>query len=175
MRKSTGAKRWIAAGAIGAALLAGCDSSSVDETTRDESGQIVGEGELGAFALKVGDCFDEQAVLSGEPFELVSVGAVPCSEPHTAEVVSVNDTFFEGEDSLPAQDVVDSRSAQACLSDLVAYTGQPYEESLFDVIPLTPTQDSWDILGDRGLACIGITLSQETGMPIESNSSMRAS
>ncbi|MDA3040977.1 MAG: hypothetical protein O3C27_15900 [Actinomycetota bacterium] len=64
----------------GIAVFGGANAFDAN-TTRDESGEIVEAGGLGVFAMEVGDCFQV-------PIEdlVQSVEAVPCTEPHDAQV-----------------------------------------------------------------------------------------
>jgi hypothetical protein len=39
---------------------------------------------------------------------------------------------------------------------------------------LVPTKESWDVIDDRGLVCVGVTLNDALDAPIESSESMRA-
>ncbi len=50
---------------------------------RGETGEIEAAGSVDAFAMQVGDCFDDQ---SGQPGEVSDVPGVPCEEPHDNQV-----------------------------------------------------------------------------------------
>ena len=60
------------------------------------------------------------------------------------------------------------------LIPLNTYTGTDYATSPFDFAPLIPTQESWDVIDDRGLLCIGVTLNDAQDAPIETSESMKA-
>jgi len=159
--------------------LAACGDSYSDTTSRDEAGQITDEGTVGVFALQVGDCINDPSMLEvAEPGQdsedVAELTAVPCSELHTGEVVAVDDAVFDGEDEYPAEVVLESRSYEHCVLALEEYTGQSYEESYFDVFAMYPSPESWDLDRDRGVACVGVVLSENTLLPIESTGSMKA-
>lgn len=67
--------------------------SENDETTRDESGEVIKSGEVGIFALKVGDCFQftSDDFGSKEINLPLSLPVVPCTDLHDGEVISVFD------------------------------------------------------------------------------------
>ena len=180
-RLSCGGGAVVVAVASTAVLFAGCtsDSSSNDETTRDSSGQVVEGGDVGVFALEVGDCVDASSFLDsvaeGDPAEVEQFAAIPCSDPHTGEVILVDDEFFADLDEFPTteNDLYDS-AAPACVSALDDYTGTTYESSPYDFASLIPTAESWDAIDDRGLICVGVTLNDALDAPIETSGSIRA-
>ena len=55
---------------------------------RNSSGAIVGEGNIDAFQIRVGDCFDD---VSSFDDEIDSLPGVPCYEPHDNETFAVFD------------------------------------------------------------------------------------
>ena len=118
-----------------------------DNSTRDESGQIVDAGEVGAFRIRIGDCFQDPD-LSNEEFE--SVEAVPCSGPHDNEVYAA---FNIGGDDYPGSDSVVEQASLGCYDRFEAFVGMSYEESLLDFFPMYPTEGSWEELDDREVVC----------------------
>jgi hypothetical protein len=157
-------------------LLGACSKVEGDTTARDESGVITEGGEVGVLALKVGDCLNDPTVLdlsATEPSEVEAVAAVPCEETHTGEVVLVDDEFFAAESEYPGDEVIQSRSYEACVKALEEYTGKSYADSPIDTFPYTPTEDGW-ANDDRGIICVGVVLSETTMYPIESTGSMKA-
>jgi hypothetical protein len=115
-----------------------------DNTTRNESGEIVESGELGVFSLEVGDC------LNGLDWtqETVSSGlGVPCSEQHNYEVFY--ETFYEG----MTLSEIQRASSEACEANFESYVGSPYEASSLYFTALTPTQESYEA-GDREVTCL---------------------
>lgn len=126
-------------------------AATVDETTR-EDGEVVEAGDVGAFRLQVGDCFDAEA-----EGEVQSLPVVPCNEEHTGEVFHLFD-LPDGE--FPGTDSLASSATDGCLGAFEGYVGIDFESSRFDIAYLTPTQVSWDELDDREVVC---TLSDVEG------------
>ncbi len=160
--------------------LAGCASSVVDTTVRDDAGEITQGGDLGVLALQVGDCVNDPSLPASVDeadadavLEVAQDDAVSCSEAHTGEVVLVDDDFFSGEAELPSEEVLTSRVYEARAAAVEEYTGEPFVDSRFDVAPIFPTAESREVVNDRGIACLGIVLSDKTWHPIESMGSIK--
>ena len=134
-----------AAVGIGVAAVAGTGAFD-DNTTRDESGAIVEAGGLGAFAMQVGDCFDDP---EGAEELVTSVAAMPCSELHDNEVYAIYDTSFT---TWPGQDTMYDDAWLGCHSRFAAYVGAEWEYSTLDLAVMTPSDGSWQE-GDREVVC----------------------
>ena len=100
-----------------------------DNTTRDNSGQVVEGGELGAFRIRVGDCFVDP--LAGSTFE--AVDAVPCTQPHMFEVYAAFNLAYGTDDPFPGQSVVDDLTSDGCYTRFTPFVGLQYEESIFEI------------------------------------------
>ncbi len=131
-------------------LLAGCGSSTADDTTRDSAGAIVSGGEVGAFAIKVGDCLQ-----GGVTGEIDSANGVPCTEPHQNEVY-YSFTLPEGDGSYPGAEAISTQADQGCLDAFQTFVGLDFDSSIFDISTLTPTQASWESSSqkDREVLCL---------------------
>ncbi len=134
-----------AAVGIGAAAIAGTGAFD-DNTTRDETGAIVEAGGLGAFQMRVGDCFDDPA---GNEELITSVAAMPCTELHDNEVYAVYDTSFT---SWPGQEAMYDDAWQGCYGRFQGYVGVEWEYSSLDLAVMTPSDGSWQE-GDREIVC----------------------
>ena len=134
-----------AAVGIGVAAVAGTGAFD-DNTTRDESGAIVEAGGLGAFAMQVGDCFDDP---EGAEELVTSVAAMPCTELHDNEVYAIYDTSFT---TWPGQEAMYDESWRGCHSRFAAYVGAEWEYSTLDLAVMTPSDGSWQE-GDREVVC----------------------
>src|SRR5687768_3961131 len=89
----------------GVAIFAGANAVD-DNTTRNDSGEIVGGGGLGVLAMNVGDCIQLPDA------ELVqSVEGVPCVEPHDAQVYA---EFDLPDGPFPGDAAIDEQGARGC-------------------------------------------------------------
>jgi hypothetical protein len=102
-------------------------------------------GDKAASDLAVGDCFDDP---DAETF--TEVKTVDCTEEHDNEVFHV----FDLEDGdYPGDDEVGTLGHEGCKASFEDFIGVPWEESELEILPITPTQDSWDDDDDREVAC----------------------
>ena len=126
---------------------------SANDADRDESGNIIGEGQIDAFAMREGDCFnDTQDILDSGVAggEVQDLPGLPCSEPHDNEVYAAFDVFF---DSYPGQKSMLEAANDQCLKRFDSFVGRPYDESVLDILPIYPTNDSWSRMNDREVIC----------------------
>lgn len=141
-----------------AALLAlgtACTSSGEsDETTRDESGTIVESGDLGVFAIKVGDCFND---LGSFESEIEEVDGQSCATDHLYEVYHA---FDIAGDDFPGDDAVVVSAQEGCLATFDSFVGKPYADSALDISYLYPTSDSWSVGDDREVLCMVVNVDQ---------------
>ena len=121
-----------------------------DDADRDESGNIVSEGEIDAFAMRQGDCFNDSPEIIDSSAEIQDVAGVPCSEPHDNEVYALFDVAF---DAFPGDESMFDLSTEACLKRFKSFVGKSYEESALDLFAIYPTQESWSQLNDREVIC----------------------
>jgi len=112
---------------------------------RDSSGAIVDGGNIGAFNVQVGDCFDD---VSFEE-EVSSVPGVPCSEPHDNETYAVFDVSVS---SYPEGEGMSELAFESCQERFATYVGKDYESSSLDITTMFPSQQSWRE-DDREVIC----------------------
>ena len=93
------------------------------------------------FDLEVGDCVVSLEVGVEEAEEVGRVRTVDCSEPHDGEVLALFD--IEGDD-FPGEDPLFDMAREGC----------PFEATSY----LFPTEDSWNEMGDREIACFSVSL-----------------
>ena len=118
-----------------------------DNSTRNEAGQIVDGGEIGAFRLRLGDCFTD-----GSAGDLIqSVQGVPCSSPHDGEVYFA---VFLPDGDYPGDTAIGDSADQACLNAFKPFTGSDYETSALGLWSMIPTKDSWEQIDDREVLCV---------------------
>lgn len=121
------------------------------QADRDAGGNIVDGGSLGAFTIRLGDCFDNtRALASEEGGEVSSLPGVPCSDPHDNEVYAVFDVDY---DSFPGDDRMGELAFEACLARFETFVGVPYDTSVLDITALYPSTDSWRVQDDREVVC----------------------
>lgn len=150
--------KWIqgfAAASLVLVLATACsDDSTSDNSSRDDSGDITEGGDVGVFALQVGDCFDQPP--SGD---ITEVAAVPCADPHDNEVFAIFD-MEGGDDAAYPGDAAVTTAAEECGAALFSdYVGIDFAQSRFGVFQITPTQETWDSeLNDREIICTASTI-----------------
>lgn len=119
---------------------------AVTDVDRDSTGMIVGSGNIDAFKMRVGDCFDDA---SSDYEEISSLPGVPCSEPHDNEAFAVFDVT---ETTYPGDDEMGVLAYDSCLERFDSFVGRDYESSTLDIFPIYPTDESWK-QNDREVVC----------------------
>lgn len=140
------------AAVVAALTLSGCsiinDILPKPSETRDsQSGEIVGGGTTDVFTLAVGDCLNDESA-EGEVSE---VPTVPCAEAHQYEVygeVTIPGEEWPGDESLTQQ------ADDGCYAQFQPFAGIAYEDSTLEFNYYTPTQGSWEEMGDRLVTCV---------------------
>lgn len=114
--------------------------------SRDADTQEVTEaGTADVFTMRVGDCYDDQSA-----DEVSDVPAVPCADPHD------NEAYFQFSmdgDEWPGDDAITAAADEQCTPEFEKFVGIAYADSVLDWYPITPTQGSWEELGDRVVIC----------------------
>jgi hypothetical protein len=148
-----GIKERILGGVVaGGIAIFGGVTATQDKTTRNDTGAIVEAGGLGAFALRVGDCF----MAPKENTEMVvSVEGVPCDAPHDGQVYAT----FAVPDA-PSFDAasVKTEADDGCMSRWISDWWGTYKENAeIDYSSFQPTADSW-ANADREIACVVVPI-----------------
>lgn len=121
------------------------------EADRDAAGNIVSGGNLDAFTIRLGDCFDNTSSLaSDEAGEVSSLPGRPCAEPHDNEVYAIFDVDYA---SFPGDDQMGELAFEACRERFSTFVGRDYESSELDITALYPTTQSWAVQEDREVIC----------------------
>ncbi|MFW2336512.1 septum formation family protein [Ilumatobacter sp.] len=143
------------AGAAGLGLVGAgyAGLAGQDNSTRDESGAVVEEGEVGAFRIRLGDCLSE--LIEGD-FE--SVQAVPCAEPHASEVYAAFNMAGADGVAFPGSAAVEQAYAEGCLERFEPFVGRDFATSQYDVTAVTPTEGSWTEFDDREILCLVVNV-----------------
>lgn len=114
---------------------------------RDDSGAIVGSGEVGGTDLKVGDCFD---LPEGD---FMAANAQPCNEPHDVELVGIVTHPAPDDAPLPSEEEFIDAARTGCLDSFRDYVGISFQQSKLDMTTVTPAPDGWEA-GDRQIQCV---------------------
>ena len=130
-----------------ATVLALAGACGEDEPTRDDSGSISETDDVTPNSLQVGDCFNDP---DSSATEVSSLQAVPCDEAHDNEIFHVFD--LEG-DEYPGDDEVARLGSEGCEPELEPYVGAPPAEAGLAIVPVTPTEGSWNDTDDRTILC----------------------
>jgi len=110
---------------------------AVTDADRDSSGAIVASGNVDAFNIRVGDCFDDS---SSYDDEVDSLPGVPCSQPHDNETYAVFDVTVS---SYPQDDAMAELANESCLERFESFVGKDYQSSTLEIMTLYPTAQSW--------------------------------
>ena len=122
---------------------------------RDQAGNIVDEGEVDVFQIRLGDCFNDDAPLAAQPgqvseTEITGIEGLPCTAPHDNEVYA---TFDLDLSSFPGQEQIAALAQQECLERFAAFVGREYEASVLDILSIYPTSDSFARRNDEEVIC----------------------
>ncbi|MBB5787758.1 DUF4190 domain-containing protein [Jiangella mangrovi] len=137
---------WVA-GLIGLGLV-----SSITEPERDEAGQLTEEGDLSAYDIEIGDCLNGLRDVEDDT-SVVSLPAVPCSEPHEGEVYA---TFELTRDDYPGLDGIIAQADERCWEALRTYSTRAYEDQNIGFHYLYPAEEMWP--QDRAIVCIAMAM-----------------
>lgn len=117
---------------------------------RDEAtGQVTKEGALTVFDLKEGDCFDNAPA---DDKEVETVKAVPCGQPHDAEVLALI-TMTTTSATYPGTDKVAAEVEQLCVDKVGDRLDRSKITDRLDMLYFYPTAESWK-QKDRGGTCV---------------------
>jgi Septum formation len=145
-------KTWVTIAAIVAAVaVAGVVAFLLtNRAERDDAGQVTKEGALTVFDLKGGDCFNN---LPADDKEVQSVDAVPCGQPHDAEVLA--EVTVKASGAYPGVDKIADEVEQLCVDKVgERLAGSKLSERL-DMFFFYPTAESWR-QNDRAGTCVAV-------------------
>lgn len=145
-------KTFVVIGIVVALVVATAIVAAVFRNTakRDENtGQVTKEGTLTVFDLKDGDCFNN---VPADDKEVMSVNAVPCGQPHDAEVLA--QVTVTGNGAYPGVDKVAAEVEQLCLDKVGDRIKRSPITDQLDMFYFYPTADSWTRQNDRGGTCV---------------------
>jgi hypothetical protein len=116
--------------------------------TRGANGQISHSGKLNVFSLAVGDCFDNPTSQQ----DIASVTAVPCAEPHNAQVFATFD--LPGSDSNYPGNLTQLAS-NGCNAQQ-DHLNQALVTDSMSIRFIYPVPDAWKT-GERTVTCLVVT------------------
>ena len=94
---------------------------------------------------EVGDCIETVGVVVSE------LPTVDCDEPHEVQVVGLVE--HDGDD-FPGDEVISQEAFAECRELFENFVGAPFEETSLSVLPITPTEESWNEADDRESICV---------------------
>lgn len=136
-------------------LAAGITWVALTSAERDTAGRVTDAGDLEAFEIAVGDCFNQP-----DGAMVLSVAAVPCTEPHELEAYATFDLI--GSD-FPGNTEVGREADERCTARFEEFVGMAYADSVLELYILHPTEESWTSLDDRTVLC---AITDPTGGPV---------
>jgi hypothetical protein len=113
------------------------------------TGQITGNGSVGVFLLRVGDCFQNPSA-SQASAGVTEVPAVPCTIPHNAQVfaqLQATGTSYPGHDALLGQ------ATSGCRAQVAGSLDKSKITSTMGLHFLVPLAQSWAD-GRRTITCL---------------------
>ena len=128
-------------GIVAAVIFAAANSAN-----RNDAGDIVDSGTVSVNDLKAGDCFNGLT----DSGTVLSVDAVPCADPHDAEVLAV---FSLTGTAFPGDQAVFDQAEKGCNDRLADYSNKAVEDDSIELYVFHPTQQSWS-RGDHEVTCI---------------------
>ena len=121
--------------------------NAITSADRDESGAIVDAGNVDAFEMRVGDCFDDTTAM--ESGQIVNLPGVPCTDPHDNEVYALVDVDLQ---EYPGDDAMSDLAMQRCMEQFASFVGRDYESSSLDIFTMQPSRESFSA-NDREVVC----------------------
>jgi hypothetical protein len=111
-------------------------------------------GNLQLSQLQAGDCLTgtNMELNTSDPWPKLTL-AVPCTQPHTAEVFLANDNFWPQNGPFPGASAISKDGTAACDSAFQAYVGTTYKKSIYTWTNIIPDASTWPT-GDRALHCV---------------------
>jgi hypothetical protein len=111
-------------------------------------------GNLQLSQLQVGDCLtgSDMELNTTDPWPKLTL-AVPCNQPHFAEVFLANDNFWPQNSPFPGASTISKDGSAACNNAFQSYVGITYKKSIYTWTNIIPDASTWPT-GDRALHCV---------------------
>ncbi|WP_227430891.1 septum formation family protein [Psychrobacter sp. I-STPA6b] len=126
-------------------LATGCS-----ESQKEQAVETLGLDQEDVFSLKVGMCFNDPS--DSDIYTEDQVSSVPvrdCTKPHDYEIFY---TFNLTNQTLPDDETLEEEAFEKCTQAFQQYIGKSYEDSIYEMSYLHPTEESWQA-DDREVAC----------------------
>ncbi|WP_222263203.1 hypothetical protein [Modestobacter marinus] len=134
------------------------DGSAAPAPPREQGIEVPEPTALSPLDLQPGDCYNAAALpADGSEAPISSVEAVPCTDPHTAQVITK--LGYAGQDYT---DVVDTRAPEDCAGETQALLRpEVLVDPAYSFGQIHPTLLSWPRIST--VACIVVTETPTTG------------
>jgi Septum formation len=111
-------------------------------------------GNLQLTQLQVGDCLTgaNMELNTSDPWPKLTQ-AVPCNQPHTAEVFLADNNFWPQNTPFPGASKISKDGNTACDNAFQSYVGITYKKSVYTWTNIIPDASTWPS-GDRALHCV---------------------
>jgi len=118
-------------------------------------------GHMGAAQLRPGDCLTGAGLRlsSGGPWPYM-VAAVPCTDPHLAEVFFAGNAWPASPTAYPGDNEIYWEGYDRCLTAFSAYDGTDNSGSAFSIYYIAPYSDNW-ASGNRWVVCMAYDPSRQ--------------
>jgi hypothetical protein len=127
------------------AIAAAFVSVVLTSAGRDSTGEITESGDVSATALQVGDCLNDIE----ESQMITSFPAVPCDQPHEAEVIG---TFDLPDGDYPTEDELVAQADQGCVDEMARYAPEAMSNPALGFLYIYPLKQAWP--ADREVVCL---------------------
>ena len=115
--------------------------------TRGEGGEISAGGDISVEDLSLGDCLNDL-----EEGTQLSVSAIPCAEPHEAQVYAVTDMEAG---PYPGDEAITAETERRCLDLMQTDFPDAFADESVQVFFFHPTSASW-AQGDQEIVCVAL-------------------
>ncbi len=106
-------------------------------------GAVALAGCSSAPTIEVGDCLTNPSA--------DHVRVISCEQSHSGEVVG----SYRAEDGpYPGEAALEQQAQGSCAAAFALYVGVPVASSIYDLVPLLPTKNTWEKRGDREILCV---------------------
>jgi hypothetical protein len=132
----------VVGGVIAAAVVADDEAddriNGSNQAAEEGDPSAGGAGEVSTFDLRVGDCFQSDALDGSDDVELEAVDRVDCAEEWDGRV---SESFLLADGDYPGEPAIEAQVVERC-------------PALTDYY-LFPTEETWE-LGDRAILCVDL-------------------